>query len=176
MDPHRLSELQKSKHAELSEKLLSILESQKRKAWYGVITLGEFRFHLHTDHELIWLHPGEKMPERERSTIPSEKMMLTIEWNPTGCHVINGLGKGCKFNCTHCITEMLSLPGEWRRNQVGASDQKLIAHADNAPRHTAGISLMFPDEKHIMKAPHPTYSPDLAPSDFFLFGHVKQLL
>ena len=23
------------------------------------------------------------------------------------------------------------------------------------------------------RAPHPPYSPDLAPSDFFLFGHVK---
>jgi hypothetical protein len=23
------------------------------------------------------------------------------------------------------------------------------------------------------QAPHPLYSPDLAPSDFFLFGHVK---
>jgi hypothetical protein len=26
------------------------------------------------------------------------------------------------------------------------------------------------------KAPHPPYSPDLAPSDFFLFGHVKGML
>jgi hypothetical protein len=26
------------------------------------------------------------------------------------------------------------------------------------------------------KARHPSYSPDLTPSDFFLFGHIKQLL
>jgi hypothetical protein len=26
------------------------------------------------------------------------------------------------------------------------------------------------------RAPHPTYSPDLAPSDFYLFGYIKQLL
>jgi histone-lysine N-methyltransferase SETMAR len=26
------------------------------------------------------------------------------------------------------------------------------------------------------RAPHPAYSPDLAPSDFYLFGYVKQLL
>jgi hypothetical protein len=25
-------------------------------------------------------------------------------------------------------------------------------------------------------APHPPYSPDLAPSDFYLFGHVKRCL
>jgi hypothetical protein len=26
------------------------------------------------------------------------------------------------------------------------------------------------------RAPHPTYSPDLGPSNFYLFGYVKQLL
>ena len=26
------------------------------------------------------------------------------------------------------------------------------------------------------RAPHPPYSPDLAPSDFFLFGYVKEKL
>jgi hypothetical protein len=26
------------------------------------------------------------------------------------------------------------------------------------------------------RAPHPPYSPDLAPSDFYLFGYIKQLL
>jgi hypothetical protein len=26
------------------------------------------------------------------------------------------------------------------------------------------------------RAPHPAYSPDLAPSDFYLFGYVRQLL
>jgi hypothetical protein len=28
----------------------------------------------------------------------------------------------------------------------------------------------------MQRAPHPVYSPDLAPSDFHLFGYVKQLM
>jgi hypothetical protein len=32
------------------------------------------------------------------------------------------------------------------------------------------------EENSMQRAPHPVYSPDLAPSDFSLFGHVKQLL
>jgi histone-lysine N-methyltransferase SETMAR len=28
----------------------------------------------------------------------------------------------------------------------------------------------------MQRAPHPAYSPDLAPSDFYLFGSIKQLL
>jgi hypothetical protein len=46
--------------------------------------------------------------------------------------------------------------GEWRRNQVGASDQKLIVDADSVHvhSHTAQISLIFMDENDMMKAPH----------------------
>jgi hypothetical protein len=31
-------------------------------------------------------------------------------------------------------------------------------------------------ESHIERVSHPRYSPDLAPSDFWLFGHVKTAL
>jgi hypothetical protein len=30
-------------------------------------------------------------------------------------------------------------------------------------------------ENHIGRVPHPSYSPDRAPSNFWLFGHVKTL-
>jgi hypothetical protein len=36
------------------------------------------------------------------------------------------------------------------------------------------IHLAFP--AFFEMAPHPPYSPNLAPSDFFLFGHVKHVL
>jgi hypothetical protein len=32
------------------------------------------------------------------------------------------------------------------------------------------------EQNSMQRAPYPTYSPDLAPSDFYLFGYVKQLL
>jgi hypothetical protein len=31
-------------------------------------------------------------------------------------------------------------------------------------------------QNSMQRAPYPAYSPDLAPSDFYLFGYVKQLL
>jgi hypothetical protein len=34
----------------------------------------------------------------------------------------------------------------------------------------------FCEESGLRLAPHPSYSPDLAPSDFFLFGYVKERL
>jgi hypothetical protein len=102
--------------------------------------------------------------------------MRAIVWNPTGFHVINVLGKGRKFNTTDYITEGFSSLVEWRRNQIRASDRKLIIHADNTHPHTARISVTFLDENDMTKAPHSPSSPNLAPSDFSLFGHVKQFL
>jgi hypothetical protein len=32
------------------------------------------------------------------------------------------------------------------------------------------------EQNSMQRAPHPAYSPDLAPSDFYLFGYVKHLL
>jgi hypothetical protein len=37
-------------------------------------------------------------------------------------------------------------------------------------------SLEYLEANGMEKAPHPPYSPDLAPSDFFLFGCVKRML
>jgi hypothetical protein len=101
--------------------------------------------------------------------------MLTIVCNPTGFHVINILGNGYRFNATHYITEGLSPLAEWRRNQVGRSDRKFIVHANTACLHTARNFLTFRDEIYMRKAPHLPYFPDLSPSDFFLFGHLKHL-
>jgi histone-lysine N-methyltransferase SETMAR len=55
-------------------------------------------------------------------------------------------------------------------------NRKLIVHADNARRHTAKVALDAMEGNAMKRAPHPPYSPDLAPSEFYLFGHVKQLL
>jgi transposase len=52
----------------------------------------------------------------------------------------------------------------------------LIIHADNARPHTAQKTLEFCRENRFEMAPHPPDTPDLAPSDFFLFEHVKHIL
>jgi transposase len=102
--------------------------------------------------------------------------MLTIVWNPRGFHLIDVLPKGLKFNVAHYINTIL-IPLVERRSAHGtANERKLIVHADNARPHTAKVSTQFLAENRMKPAPHPPYSPDLAPCDFYLFGYVKQRL
>ena len=47
-------------------------------------------------------------------------------------------------------------------------------HFDNARPHKAKSTIQFCVENKFNIMPHPPYSPDLAPSDFFLFGYLKE--
>ena len=50
-----------------------------------------------------------------------------------------------------------------------------ILHHDNAPARTALSVREFLATKQITVLEHPAYSPDLAPSDFFLFSKIKEI-
>jgi len=51
----------------------------------------------------------------------------------------------------------------------------LLLH-DNAAAHTAGVATSVAAECGYKLLPHPPYSPDLAPSDFYLFPLLKEHL
>jgi hypothetical protein len=126
-----------------------------------------------TDYEQIWLRPGETPPERARHTIQDRKIMVAITWNPWGFPLIMALPKGRIFNAEYYRDDILAALTQLQREDDG---RKLVVHADNARAHTAQKCRTFCEENGLRLAPHPPYSPDLAPSDFFLFGYVKERL
>jgi histone-lysine N-methyltransferase SETMAR len=114
---------------------------------------------------------------RKRTTHNSiEKFTLTIAWNPRGFHFIKVLKKGRKFNPGYYIVEILESLSQWRSIEAAGNERKLLVHADNARPHTAKLSAQYFNENRMKSGLHPPYSPDLAPSDFHLFGHVKRCL
>ncbi len=55
-------------------------------------------------------------------------------------------------------------------------DHKFLLHHDNASLHTSVLTLALIGSSGIDMVPHPPYSPNLAPCDFFLFPHLKSEL
>jgi histone-lysine N-methyltransferase SETMAR len=102
--------------------------------------------------------------------------MLMIVLDATGSAVVTALDSGCKFNAGYSVSEVLTPLSEWWREYGGGNFGKLIVHADNARPHKASMSQQFMARKAMVIAGHPPYSPDLAPSDFYLLGHVEGLL
>jgi histone-lysine N-methyltransferase SETMAR len=146
---------------------------QKDRAWHDIVTLDESWFYFTTDQERIWLPEGTEAPVRERITVQSRKTMMTIVWNPPGFYRTIALSKGMKLNTNYYISHRFDSFAEWRRSQVGASDRRLHAHVDNARYHTVKKVTKFLAGNGMKRAPHPPYSPDLAPWGFYLFEYIK---
>jgi hypothetical protein len=102
--------------------------------------------------------------------------MIANVWDPSGLHVICVLISGCNFNSSYYRRETLEPPSEWRHEQAGGAGRKLIVHAEKARPHIAAASQQFMEENGLERAIHPLYSPDLVPSDVYLFSHVKHCL
>ena len=137
------------------------------------MTLDEAWFYFVNQHEQIWLPEDEDPPTIARPMISSAKTMLTVVWNPHGFHVVKVLPKGCKWTSQYYIENILP---EICALRVAGDRRRLVVHADNARPHVSRKVKEYLEGQSLRTAPHPPYSPDLAPSDFFLFGDVKRML
>jgi hypothetical protein len=51
---------------------------------------------------------------------------------------------------------------------------RFVVQLVNAPVHNYGMTTSFLADQNMVRLQHPPYSPDLAPSDFYLFPTVKE--
>jgi hypothetical protein len=56
----------------------------------------------------------------------------------------------------------------------GKTLKLFFIHFDNASPHNSKQSQECIQASKAKRLPHPVYRPDLAPSDFFLFGYLKE--
>jgi hypothetical protein len=67
------------------------------------------------------------------------------------------------------------LRGAVRRKRRDKSQGQWFLHYDNAPSHTSLVEHKFLAEKNIPVINQPLYSPDLTPSDFWLFPSMEDI-
>jgi histone-lysine N-methyltransferase SETMAR len=63
-----------------------------------------------------------------------------------------------------------------RSKRRGLLSQTLLLHHDNARPHAAAATIETIQKLNFELLPRPSYSPDLAPSDYRLFGLLKMAL
>jgi histone-lysine N-methyltransferase SETMAR len=80
---------------------------------------------------------------------------------------------GAKWLCEFAI---LHLEASVKTHRPNEGLKRLAFHEDNAPSPTATMTIATLSELGMNQMPRPPYSPDIAPSDFFLFGYLKDRL
>jgi transposase len=93
--------------------------------------------------------------------------------DPLRFSLIVALPKGRTFNAEYYCD---SIVAALTQLQPEDDNRKLVVHADNARAHTAQKCRTFCKENGLRLVSHPPYSPDLALTNFFLFGYVKEHL
>jgi hypothetical protein len=172
---HTLTEAQRRERVEKSTALLSLLAKAKRRAWQFIITGDELWFFYYTPHSKIWLPADANTPEVAKQLINTPKIMITIFWNPFGIQVLAALPEKTLFDAEYFIDYVLT-PIEELPAMCAAATQKqtLVIHMDNSPMHKSKAASQKIASLRLKIAPRPPYSQDLAPSDFVLFGYIKQ--
>jgi hypothetical protein len=116
------------------------------------------------------------MLEVENRTIASTKIMLTVLCNPHGFHVAIMLPPGEPFNAPWFRYQNLVPFVQSLFHLAGIQSKKWMVHVDNAPPYASRMTRSFLTHNPLKRLPHPPYSPDISPSDFYLFGQVKGTL
>jgi hypothetical protein len=101
--------------------------------------------------------------------------MFTIIWNPSGFYVVDRLLNHAKMNDAYFVTNIL-IPLEQTIFPGGRAphERRPVVHFDSCSVHTSRVSTDWLEEYNILRMPHPPYSTDLVPSDFYLFPTVKE--
>jgi transposase len=100
--------------------------------------------------------------------------MLIAFWGIKGRGHVNWLPKNVRINTVYFRDEILrSISQKLQTNVAGGHKSWTVVRIDKAKVHTAKvISSSMPDLR-LKRTFQPPYSPDISPSDFFLFGWLK---
>lgn len=178
--PRLLTVDQKRNRVTISKKCLDKFKRNSNEFLRRYVTVDETWIHYYTpemkEQSKQWTSPDERAPKKAK-TIPSAgKVMATVFWDSKGIILIDYLEKGKTITGQYYADLLDRFNAKLREKRPHLSKKKVLFHHDNAPAHSSAIATAKWVELRYELLPHPPYSPDLAPCDFFLFPNMKKWL
>lgn len=175
--PRLLTLDQKRIRMNISKALLTRFKQNEPDFLQRFITVDETWIHHYTpetkEQSKQWIAKGEPAPKKAKTVSSAGKVMATVFWDSHGIILIDYLQKGKTITGEYYASLLDKLKAEIARKRPHLKKKKVLFHQDNAPAHTSVIAMAKIYELHFELLDHPPYSPDLAPSDFFLFPNLK---
>ena len=158
----------------MSLELFHVLEMSKHNGYRDIITGDQSWFVFNYPPKGGWVMEDQDSPVFENPDSHFEKMMITVIWGVYGTYIVDELPEGVRYTSTYFVEYVLK-PLEKQKAQIWnrSNKHKIWLHLDNCKVHNSKLTQNAMDISVFKRAPHPPYSPDLAPSDFFLFGYIK---
>ena len=124
-----------------------------------------------------WKHAGSPRPKKARQSKSTEKLMMILFFDSMGIIYIHWVPTGITVNKEYYTEVLREFRKRFRRKrpEIFESGQWHF-HQNNAPVHNSILITDNLTQMGIKTVPHPPYSPDLAPCDFWLFPKLQENL
>ena len=122
-----------------------------------------------------WKHPGSP-PKKFKSVHSAGKVMTSIFLDSQRVIMIDYLEQICTMRGANYAGKLRQLRQEISRKRRRKLIGSVLLILDNAPAHTSQVAMAAATECGFVISSLPSYSPDMAPSDLYMFPNLKSYL
>ena len=176
--PKSISDEQMATRASVYSTLLKRFRSKEDDFLSRLVTVDKTWVHYYEPENKAQsrqsVGPGSPRPNKFRTHPSAVKVMATVFWDAQGVIMLDFLAKKSTITAA-CYTNLLDqLRTVIREKRRGKLSKGILLQHDNARVHTCKIAMDAVELNGYKLIPHPAFSPDLAPSDYFLFPNLKK--
>lgn len=158
--------------------MIAKYDSGASKAVYNIVTGDEswiYQYDPETKNQsTVWVFQDEPPPTKVARSRSVGKQMVACFFSITGHVATVPLVEQRTVTANWYVT--IGLPVAFEEVRKTNPRRRIILHHDNASAHTAHQTLAYLKNENVELMTHPSYSPDLAPNEFFLFPKIKKKL
>ena len=119
-----------------------------------------------------YVRTGSPRSKKFKTQPSAGKVMSTVVWDAKGV-MLDILPKRSTITGVYYANLLDQLRTAIREKRRGKLSKGVLLQQDNARVHTCKVAMDAVERNGYELIAHPAYSPDLAPSDFFLFSNLK---
>ncbi|XP_030588657.1 histone-lysine N-methyltransferase SETMAR-like [Archocentrus centrarchus] len=174
--PRLLTPDQKRTRLVTSQANLALFEANPDDFLERFLTQDECWVHHFEPETMQWNHLSSPPPKKAKVVSLAGKVMVSVFWDAKGIVFIDYLQNGHTINGEYYANLLRQLRKAIESKRPGKLSKGVLFHRDNAPAHKSVLAMAAVRDCGFELIDHPPYSPDLAPSDYFLFRNMKKHL
>ena len=158
--------------------LLKRFRSKEDDFLSSLVTVDETWVHYYEPENKAQSHqtvgPGSPRPKKFKTQPAAGKVMATVFWDAQGIIMLDFLAKKSTITVMYYAKLLDQLRTVIREKCRSKLSKGILLQQDNARVHTCKIAMDAAERNGYKLIPHATFSPDLAPIDYFLFPNLKK--
>jgi histone-lysine N-methyltransferase SETMAR len=141
-----------------------------------LITGDEIWLFIENSSKRVWVSRDEEPPTRVSTSIGAEKTFVTAFFSGSEMLHVSFLRRGSTMDAITFKMTVLKPLLKTLKERYTPLPPTIFLYYDNASAHTADLVKRYLEGTPFVIIESPAFSPDLAHSDFFLFGNLKRSL